>query len=408
MKCSSHIGFSQNILPQNNNNNASITKEGAAYVLPLIFDTRPELPLKSFDEIPASSVVMLGHTSTIIKNRAALYCAIPCYVKDRYNDGDVVSLRLDGFYKGKVGGYFPNALIFDIWYNGDTHHTKLFSTRNIQQCGMPSEEAGILIVKSIINIVNKANEYIVRLNQDKNYRHLFRQATRWLINNSLGPEISVIETFKLSKNNELGKMEFASYAQKATITWPRCPTHPLIKSTSLAEIPLEYQDILYELIERCDDLVNNKEATHTALVDRISNLMSYQPFAEDYRFVKSTRSAIINRYDLGIHIDRYRLTELLIEMGYDAYFANGSSAHVSVDITSDLKFDENELSRDDKSGAERYAFYPKGSVKHNGCTIDLMRDTYTRLMTDVYSIRGKIAISAPSTRKNRPPRKKKI
>jgi len=350
---------------------------------PVIFNDNG---IKDFDELKASSVVMIAYASEKIKEGlAALYCAISCQLKEKYEEGEVHSVRWEGsgqkFTKGYPGGFFPNAMIIDLWMYQRNQHTKVFLKKGtIQLCGMPTKEAGEKIANRITEIINQASEYINKLSTDIAYRQQFQEASSWLIDNSLGPEGDIIESFFLKNDSEFGNMKIC---KKVTV--------PLLKLPAINSVPEKFKDILKDLYDRCDDL-ECSIVPHKALIARINSLLSYSKMVDNYHVTNVGICSFIYDYNIGMMIDRYTMEQKMKSLGYDTYYPNDCSSYVLIHIISNLKFNVDELVRKDKSGLEKFKFYPFGAVRHTGPSIDLMRDSYTKIMNDLYKMRDQIKI----------------
>ncbi len=324
-----------------------------------------------FDQLTERQMVFVGIISSEVEYRNLLYCGIPCSLKTDYKNSDVVSVRMDGWVKGKPGGCFPNAMILDIYYNGDVH-TKIFSTNKIQFCNMPDKDTALKVINIVCDILTKANEYVCSI--IKNLA-LFEKFSCWLLKKSFGEEFKQPNTFQLKNDYDLGNMEFGEWSTENSINWP-----------FVAEIPDEFIQVEESFREKCSDILSKTSIPHIVLSARINALISAKPSDKHYTVNSLKICSITQRFYLGVKLDRYRFATEMEKKGYDIYFPNTTSAKVFLYIKNTSQIDTNKMLRRDISGDEKITFYPQGCVKHDGSDLDLMKKTYNNIMPDIFQI----------------------
>lgn len=320
-----------------------------------------------FEETKLPQSVCIAQINQQIVNRSILYCVIPSWIKESYNNGEVMSLRQDGQIKGLNGKCFPNGTILDIYYNGKQKHTTFFSTGKIKICGASSHSDGRVLADIVCKILNDANEYIrqIYLNFD-----LYKSAFKWLLENSKGADFNVHSFIESKKNSVFGLMRFCKLIPAQKIEWPKI-------------VPDEYIDIIEDFRLRSYDLLFRYEATYEALSERVTAILNTEPIDDIFEIKSITCPCIIRWYYLGFKIDRYILQELLSDEGFDVHFPCTSSSEVIVYVE-----DEN----DDVIGKEKFIFFPGGSIKHSGYLDILMEKNYNEIMSVLCQIQDKIKI----------------
>jgi hypothetical protein len=315
-------------------------------------------------------------------DRLPIFCAIPCTIKDTYEEGDVLSVRWNGVVKGVKGKCFPNAMIIDLWFHGAKYHTKLFQNGKLQICNLKSYQEAWDLIKTVCTILRKATEYISYL---KVHTRINALALRWLRDNSKGEAFEYLITSEQRKDPVYGNVRFCSRVTEYRIQWPE-------------EIPDEYLDIVNDFKLRNSDLSRDKVA-YLALVARVKKIIKFSlegvidPDSEDNSFsIKNLKYvSCVTRYDLGFDINRYELNKLMIELGYDCYFSNQTSSKVRVKVPNTQPFDKKLVHRSDTSGTELFVFNPRGTVTHNGYMESMMKKTFKSFLHVIWTYRERIA-----------------
>ena len=316
----------------------------------------------AFEDLDSPNMVYTANFTAPIPNRHTIYCGIPCTVQSEYEDGDVVSVRWNGLYKGVKGGYFPNTMIIDFWLEGKCRYTRVNRTGSIQMCEVPNKEMALKLVANVAAILTNANRYVNNVVDSVE----FKEATDWLIDNSVGEEFGCVSTFKLKNDPNLGKMEFCKIVPEKSIAWPEV-------------IPRKYRRLLNEFKNVSDDLLCNNNACHLALVARVNTLITATP-CDDVYIVDSIKVCnAMYMYHLGYVANRYEFADVLEELGYDVHYPSTSSSEVIVYLTID----------DIKA---TFLFYPKGSVGLSCTVIKKARLAYNKLMTDVHANRHRFEL----------------
>jgi hypothetical protein len=274
-------------------------------------------------------------------------------VKDKYEDGDVMSVRWNGLYKGIQGGYFPSSMIVDFWLDGKRRYTRVNRTGSVQMCEVTSDKMVLKLVEQVSAILTNANRYVNSVIGSDD----FKEATDWLIANSVGEQFECISTFKLKNDPNLGNMEFCKTAIENSIAWPD-------------KVPRKYRHILNELKSVSSDLLCNNNACHLALVSRIKTLISAKPCLDTYVVDTIKMCNAMYMYHLGYIVNRYEFADVLEELGYDVHYPSISSSEVIVYVTI-------------KEVKCTFFFYPKGSVGLSCTSIKRGRQAYNKLMPDV-------------------------
>lgn len=326
-------------------------------------------------------IVYVASTNAGIPDRDLLFCAIPCMLKEKYSHGEVMSLRMDGLHKGIPGKHFPNSLIMDICHDGIKRHTKIFSTGNIQICGMPNETTFLDLVSVVYGILNDAEDYIAQhygVNFDK------------LLSDSKGPEFMCINTFRLKGDKDLGTITLCKYVKETSIRWPDKDVN---------------QDV-DNLKKRCDDLLVDSNSPHGALKARIDRLTSSKRKPRVYKLRNFKLCSVVLKYNLGYVINRYALVSNLEERGYTTYFANATGYGVTVFVASEppsgssspnkngeslLPETSDSLEQFDQS--EKLVFHLHGTIRHSGPSLDNMLKTKEKILTLLNTIENLIKLT---------------
>lgn len=248
-----------------------------------------------------------------VLNRSLLYCAIPCVVKDTYKDGETCSIRWQGLCKGNKGGFFPSAMIVQMWHRGKEWHTKVNRTGAIHMTGIPNKETAIEITELIAQLLSNAAKYINSVSSCPT----FAEAMEWLSANSTGPVFECVSTFTLRADKDLGSMEFCKVTPETSIKWPDV-------------VPRKYSKVVGHMKILCDDLLRNTNAAHCALLSRIHMFIGADHQEEAYMVSGSRLCNSICRDNLGKPINRYELVDVLTNEGYDTYFPNSATSEVVV------------------------------------------------------------------------------
>lgn len=313
----------------------------------------------SFDELPKLYMVYNVAFEEGIPNRHTIYCSIPCREKETYNEGDVMSVRWNGLYKGIKGKYFPNTMNIDFWLDGERRYTRVNRTGTVQICAVTSTELLDKIIKKLSEILTNADNYANSVAGNKE----FKRATKWLLENTVGNEFECVTTFKLKRNPNLGNMEFCKYVTENKIAWP---------STA----PAKYKSIITKFKKVSTDILYNNNACHNSLVSRVDTLYNSEISTNSYTVSEIKLCNAVYRFPLGYVLNRYAFAECLLDLGYDVNYPSTSSSEVIVYVKiEDVKC--------------TFFFYPKGSVTLNSGSIECARKAYDMLITDVYSIRNK-------------------
>jgi hypothetical protein len=325
-----------------------------------IFKDDTYLPFK---DIYSPQMVFVVKLNSPIKNRRELYCSLPCEIKDTYNDGDITSIRWMGLIKGKKGGFFPNAMMLDIYIDGKEEHTKIFENGKIQICNASSENKCIEIANKICHVLMEANYYLYNIIKKDTYRCFFDK----LLEKSKGEQFLSINSLKLKfpKNvdSEFGRMEFCKHIIENRIVWPDFSD----ESDALisADLKKRFSDIL-EL-----------DVAYVALVSRINLFMSLPKIDEniEYSPTFAKKCCIIITFYFGFSPNMYELNSFFLSKGYDSHFPNicGSKLY---------------LMRDQ----DKMTFYPKGFVRFSGRNINSMEKTYKDIMQHLVLIKDKIKL----------------
>ena len=306
-----------------------------------------------FDDLDLPDLVYTINYNKPVTNRHILYCAIPCQIKDKYEELDVISVRWQGLHKGETGGFFPSGMIIDFWLDGKRRHTKVYHSGVVHMSGVPSQDMAVKIATELGNILSAANEYI---NSTIGSRR-FKKATDWLVDNSVGDEFECVNTFKLKNDTELGSMEFCKCVTENSIRWP-------------TTVPDEYKSVLGHYKVLCDDLISNNNAAHTALVSRVDIFLDAQRCDDEYIISTVNLCNSVYRYKLGYPLDRYKFADVLANLQYDVHYPSSSIAEVIVSMTVD-------------DVVVTFRFYPKGSVNLNSCVIKASKKAYEIIMADI-------------------------
>lgn len=303
--------------------------------------------------IPKSGQVYVVQYNKEVLDRSTIYCAIPCLLKDKYEDGEPCSVRWQKLCKGKPGGFFPSGMIVDMWLDGEAWHTKVYKSGAVHMTGIPDKETAIRLAKALGRILNNACEYINEMRKSQ----LFEEAVRWLIDNSIGPVFQCISMFSLPNNLDLGTMEFSKATQERSIAWPD-------------NIPQKYKAIIDTMRVLCDDTLRNTNAPHCALVSRIETFLNANYQKGGYEVVSARLCNAIYNTNLGCHINRYELNNIFETIGYDTHFSNTTTSEVQVFV----KIDD---------VVAKFYFYPGGAVRLSCTSEEVAKKAFVKVMEDV-------------------------
>lgn len=333
--------------------------------------------LVPFEEIP-SQIGYIAHLNIVQRDCATAYCLIPCN-GDAKND--VFSLKCEGFYKGRPGKSFPNALTIEMRCLGKEWHVKYFYSKGtLQICGARDYQEAEQISARICSLLNCANDTVKLVEK---HREELVKAFDWLAGAPKGEECDTFSHFSLKNDEQLGqgKQRFCSMGRAASILWP-------------AKVPVEHSRAVNWLREVSSDLTSYPEETpHDTLINRTGTILGLVPSEEPFSVSDLRCFGIVKYYDLGFTLNRYALSDELRRRGYDVSFDNVSGIVVTVHITSNKAFDAALLQRKkDKSGKETYRFNPGGVVDHHGCVDYMMADTFKTLMGDILSFSDAVTL----------------
>lgn len=326
-------------------------------------------------------IVFMAKLKESYVDRLPIFCSIPCEIKHTYEEGDVLSVRWNGVIKGIHGKCFPNAMIIDVWFHGAKYHSKLFHNGKLQICNLKSYQEAWELVGTICNILRKATEYITYLKEHSNVN---AYALKWLRDNSKGKPFEYLKTFEHCKDPVYGNVRFCSRVTEYRIQWSK-------------EIPQEYSEIINDFKLRNSDLSRDK-VPYLALKARVKKIIKFSlespintnPNENSFSIKSLKYVSCVRRYDLGFNINRYELNKLMIELEYNCYFSNQTSANVRVKIPNTQSFNKKLVHRSDTSGNELFVFNPRGTVTHNGCMETLMKKTFKSFMKIILTHRERI------------------
>ena len=329
-------------------------------------------------------IVFMSQLKESYVDRLPIFCSIPCEDKEKYQEGEIISLRWNNVFKGKKGGYFPNGMIIDIWFHGNKYHTKLFSTGILQMCNLKSIDEAMKLTTAICSVLRTAMEYVSYL---KTNHEVIIPALRWLRKNSAGELFEYINTFEFQKDKVYGTVRFCKRVEVPSIQWP-LPS----------DMPEAYAGIIEDFKTANSDL-NRKYIPHRALKQRVIKIVEFSreedelPSEKAFTVRSIKYSGCVRRYNLGFHINRYALNKLLEELGYNPVFPNRTGAKVTLTLINKRSFNKKQLHRANKSGDETLIFNPRGTVTHNGSIETLMDDTYEKVMYKIWLNRHRIMAS---------------
>lgn len=338
-----------------------------------VFDGDKIVPLDSCSQPRMVFTLSLNNE---ISNRRDLYCAIPVGPKEFYQDGDVTSIRFDGNRKGNPGGFFPHAMMMDIYNDGKDRKVNVFRTGILGICGMSSKSMSKRLGQLVCQILNNNNDYLESLKGIKG----MKTTLRWLRGTSKGEEFLLLNTVRLKKDKEFGNMEFGAWVSEHRIVWPESN---------------EYDNVLNLIKPMFLDLLEEEDAPHVVMLERIELLkeaIKSKHVAPRYEVRSAKLSSLSYKYNLGFCIDRYKLCEVLMRLGYSVDFPNDATAIVTVNIKTNDLLDNKKVNKKDMTSSQNIAFYPGGSIKHNGPTKSIVRETYYKLITDLLEYREEIML----------------
>jgi len=318
-----------------------------------------------------------------------LYTFLACSKKATYAEGDIRSVRFLDLFKGEPGGFFPNAVMIDLQYLGETQQIKYFCSKkfegSLQLCGMQSIEQSRTLAEYTCQLLNTALHTARALLLSP-----IVEALSWLRDVSHGPVAERTVYFKLHKDRILPEMCFCTEVYEETIQWP-------------ASVPTPYLQPIQQFLSLSSDLLQTRSSgvgagpgnvRHHHLVSRVATIANGAKNLpmEDFSIVKIEYSSIIMRYDLGADINRYELNNELLHLGYDSDYKLGGVS-VMVHMAPEISFNPHQIHRKDRSGIDKFIFSQHGVVTHYGSLPHLMKYNYEKLFTDIYNIRNKIFIT---------------
>lgn len=314
------------------------------------------------EALPQPGQVYIVQYNKEVLDRSVLYCAIPCIMKEKYDEMEPCSVRWQKLRKGKPGGFFPSAMIVHIWYKGKEWHTKVNKIGAIHMVGYPDKATAIDVAGILARILNDAGAYVNSVRESRS----FREATQWLLSNSIGNNFQCVSTFTLPSNTDLGTMEFCKTTSEKSILWPE-------------SVPAKYKAILDKLRILCDDILSNTNASHCALVSRVDTLLKSSHQEGGYVVESSRLCNSIYNTNLGCRINRYELVNVLGTIGYNTHYSNMTTSEVQVFVNID--------------GVEaKFFFYPAGAVRLSCTSEEVAERAYFKVMKDVRSNLHRISL----------------
>lgn len=383
---------------------AKASTERTSFSIPSSFP-----PLPSFSEISQQGAYIVELNMGPLNSCIALFTfLVPVLLGTKYQEGDIISVRYRNMWKGRKGGFFPNALMIDVWTMGKERKVKYFASKALkgalQLCNMQSSRDALLLAGKICDVLNAA---VTRAKQIICIP-TFTAPLTWLYENSIGETYMQLVRFCLRKDELLGNMRF-------------CTEVPLREFRMPYGVPEEHRVAIEIFFSLSTDLVPNDidsgdpddtESTgtdpesaedeeeiimlstigkipHKRLSGRIAVFLDPASYFSDCSFHTTghaLHAGIIQRFNLGGKINRHVLNRELLARGYDSYYVNKTGTSVMVHMYSQLAFSPEKMRRNDKSGMSKFTFSPGGAVSHHGAIPHLMEDNHARLIADLVEI----------------------
>jgi len=321
------------------------------------------------ENIPPSSIIMTGFTSTKIIDLVSFYCCAKVQLKESYKAGDAMSIRWKDCVKGRPGGCFnSNSAMFDVNYNGKHKHAKpSLNSKMISLCGVKSEKEGEEVTRLVVDYVLDAQAYLESTRNEK-----FTKAMNWLLNICKGRKKECTKYITRNKKG-VGCIEICKDVIDYTLDWP------LVES-----YPPKYKDIIQEFLTRTDDLIQKSDCMYSELEGRIRTFADLGDiFEEEYYFTEMKVSSYIYYYDLGFLPNRKKLNAFLKSRGCDSDYSDNWGNYIKVLMETKEGLNVSKLHRKDVSGKQTFTFCPRGKVRHNGACRESMAICYEKIMNTI-------------------------
>lgn len=344
----------------------------------LIFPTDTDT-YSDHSKMIASSIITINITSSEVQDLAALYCCMKCKKKDKYKEGDCISVRWMGCIKGENGGFFnDDTIMVDVFIDGMSKHAKVSTKNKISLCGVKSLEQSQKVSECVISHVLSAQNY---LEETRKRKH--RQAMRWLRENSKGKEKSIKQYRKVKTRNG-NEIEMFTMVSGYDLVLPK-------------DFPEKYRKEILAFYERNDDIVLSATEGKLLHEDLVARLNAYRDFeiiaADDYSLKEIKVGAHIYYYNLGFVPDRTALAKFLRKKNFKTTYDFQCSACVKVRIENESNQEDETVHRKFDNYDSKFTFYPLGSIRHNATSYAVAKKDYDLLMKELFPVRESITIS---------------